>query len=136
MRFVKISQDEISKIRNLYEGVMSYASHGLFYREGLYLGEGITKIADRTPDEFIHVVTNVLVGRGWAEKISFESDRIIVEGSIEVTEDGMGMETCHRMRGILSKVCEIFMKQNVRVIEVKCQSLGNENCVFMIEKEG
>ncbi|MFQ5884491.1 MAG: V4R domain-containing protein [Thermoplasmata archaeon] len=136
MRFVKISQDEIAKIRNLYEGVMSYASHGLFYHEGLYLGEGISKIANKTPEEFIHVVSNILIGRGWAQKITFENDRIVVEGSIEVTEDGMGMETCHRMRGILSKVCEIFMKQKVKVIEAECQSLGDENCVFIIEKEG
>jgi predicted hydrocarbon binding protein len=136
MRFVKISQSEIAKIRNLYEGVMSYASHGLFYREGLYLGEEISRIANKTPDEFVDVVSNILIGRGWIEKITFENDRIVVEGCIEVTDDGDGMETCHRMRGILSKICEIFMQQNVRCIEVECQSLGDENCVFIIEKEG
>ncbi len=137
MRFVKVSQDEIAKIRNLYEGVMSYASHGLFYREGLFLGEEMAKIAEKTPDEFIHVISNVLVGRGWVDSISFENDRIIVKGCIEVSkDDGTGLETCHRLRGILSKVLEIFMQQQVRIVETECETLGAENCVFKIEKEG
>ena len=137
MRFVKVSQIEITKIRNLYEGVMSYASHGLFYREGLYLGEEMSKIAEKTPDEFIHVISNVLVGRGWVDSIDFENDRIIVKGCIEITEDdGSGLETCHRMRGILSKILEIFMQQKIKIIEIECQSLGSEHCVFKIKKEG
>jgi predicted hydrocarbon binding protein len=137
MRFVKVSQDEIAKIRNLYEGVMSYASHGLFYREGIYLGEEMVKIAAKTPDEFIHVISNVLVGRGWVDSISFGNDRIIVKGCIEVSEDdGTGLETCHRLRGILSKVLEIFMQQKIKIVEAECESLGAENCVFKIEKEG
>lgn len=136
MRFVKISQSEISKIRNLYEGVMSYASHGLFFREGLYMGEEISRIANKTPDEFIQVVSNILVGRGWVEKITFESDRIVLKGCIEVSQDVSDMETCHRMRGILSRICEIFMNQKVSCVEVECESLGDENCVFTIEKEG
>ncbi len=137
MRFVKVSQHEIAKIRNLYEGVMSYASHGLFYREGLYLGEEMARIAEKTPDEFIHVISNVLVGRGWVDTIAFENDRILVKGCIEVCEDdGTGLETCHRMRGILSKILEIFMQQRVKIIECECESLGAENCVFKIVKEG
>jgi predicted hydrocarbon binding protein len=137
MRFVKVSQDEITKIRNLYEGVMSYASHGLFFREGLYLGEEMARIAEKTPDEFIHVISNVLIGRGWVDSVSFENDRIIVKGCIEVSgEEGSGLETCHRVRGILSKVLEIFMQQKVNIVEAECQSLGAENCVFKIEKEG
>jgi predicted hydrocarbon binding protein len=136
MRFVKVSQNEIAKIRNLYEGVMSYASHGLFYREGLYLGEEMSKIAEKTPDEFIHVISNVLVGRGWVDSIVFENDRIVVRGCIEVTEDdGTGLQTCHRMRGILSKIIEIFMQQKVKIIETECESLGSESCVFKIQKE-
>ncbi len=136
MRFVKVSQNEIAKIRNLYEGVMSYASHGLFYREGLYLGEEMSKIAEKTPDEFIHVISNVLVGRGWVDSISFENDKVVVRGCIEVTEDdGTGLHTCHRMRGILSKIIEIFMQQKVKIIEIECESLGAECCVFKIQKE-
>ena len=115
---------------------MSYASHGLFYREGLYLGEEMSKIAEKTPDEFIHVISNVLVGRGWVDSIVFENDRIVVRGCIEVTEDdGTGLQTCHRMRGILSKIIEIFMQQKVKIIETECESLGHECCVFKIQKE-
>jgi len=137
MRFVKVSQGEISKIRNLYEGVMSYASHGLFFREGLYLGEEMAKIAGKTPDEFIHVISNVLIGRGWVDSVTFENDQIIVKGCIEVSEDdSSGLETCHKMRGILSKVCEIFLQQKVMIVETECESLGAENCVFKIQKEG
>ena len=37
MKFVKLSQSEFEEIRKLYEGVMSQACYGLFFREGMIL---------------------------------------------------------------------------------------------------
>ena len=46
-RFVKISQNEFVSVRKLYESVMSYACHGLFFREGMVLAEGVTAVQDK-----------------------------------------------------------------------------------------
>jgi hypothetical protein len=45
MKFVKLSQSEYEAIRKLYEGVMSQACYGLFFREGMILGDEVSKIA-------------------------------------------------------------------------------------------
>ena len=42
-RLVKISQEELDSVRKLYESVMSYACHGLFFREGMVLADEIVK---------------------------------------------------------------------------------------------
>ena len=52
MRFVRISQTEMEKIRRLYESVMSKASHGLFYREGNTFGREIVKMAGENSENY------------------------------------------------------------------------------------
>ena len=47
---------------------------------------------------------------------------------------GAEMETCHRLRGILSKLLEAKAKRRVRLAEVECVSTGARECVF--EREG
>ena len=56
-----------------------------------------------------------------------------VRGSIEAMP-GADMETCHRLRGLLSKLLEAKTKQRVRLAEVECISTGGRECVF--EREG
>ncbi|MFQ5553244.1 MAG: hypothetical protein ACE5EW_05960, partial [Thermoplasmata archaeon] len=69
MRFVKISQPEIEAVRQLYESVMSYACHGLFFREGLSLGRDIAEMAAKGED-FFDACRRILIARGWAEDIT------------------------------------------------------------------
>ena len=38
MRYVKLNQSELHRVKELYEGVMSHACHGLFFKEGSVLG--------------------------------------------------------------------------------------------------
>jgi len=132
VRLVKISQQELDAVRKLYESVMSYACHGLFFREGMVLGEEITKSLALGQDP-LEVGKKMVLERGWAEDILFTETGARVRGSIEVSQ-GAEMETCHRIRGLLSKLLEAKTKQRVRLTEAECVSTGGRECVF--EREG
>lgn len=127
-RLVKISQQELDAVRKLYESVMSYACHGLFFREGIVLAEDITKSLALGQDP-LEVGKKTIIERGWAEDILFTDSGARVRGSIE-SAPGSEMETCHRLRGILSKLLEAKTKQRVRLAEVECVSTGARECVF------
>ncbi len=131
-RLVKISQQELDSVRKLYESVMSYACQGLFFREGMVLADEIVKGVGADKDPLVAGRAAILE-RGWAEDVLFTDAGARVRGSIEVSP-GSGMETCHRLRGILSKVLEAKTKQRVRLAEVECVSTGAKECVF--EREG
>ncbi len=91
---------------------MSYACHGLFFREGMVLAEEVTK--------------NLALGE---DPLEF-GKKVILERGIS----GGDVETCHRLRGILSKLLEAKTKHRVRLAEVECVSTGGRECVF--EREG
>lgn len=131
-RLVKISQQELDSVRKLYESVMSYACHGLFFREGMVLAEEITKALSLGEDP-LEVGKQTILERGWAEDILFTDSGARARGSIEAAP-GAEMETCHRLRGILSKLLEAKTKHRVRLAEVECVSTGARECVF--EQEG
>ena len=131
-RLVRISQQEIDSVRKLYESVMSYACHGLFFREGMVLAEELLKSAGSDKDP-LALAKKLIVERGWAEDILFTDNGARVRGSIEAST-GSDMETCHRLRGLLSKALEAKSKQRVRLNEVECVSTGARECVF--EREG
>ena len=131
-RLVKISQEELDSVRKLYESVMSYACHGLFFREGMVLADEMVKTLASNQDP-LDAGRQMLLDRGWAEDVLFTDSGARVHGSIEVSP-GSEMETCHRIRGILSKVLEAKTKQRVRLNEVECVSTGAKECVF--EREG
>jgi len=129
---VKVSQEELDSVRKLYESVMSYACHGLFFREGMVLAEEVTKTLPLGEDP-LDAGTKLILERGWAEEVSFTDSGARVRGSIEAMP-GADMETCHRLRGLLSKLLEAKTKQRVRLAEVECISTGGRECVF--EREG
>lgn len=131
-RVVKISQQELDSVRKLYESVMSYACHGLFFREGMVLADEILKSAPAGKDP-LEVGRQEILDRGWAEDVLFTDTGAKVRGSIEASASS-DRETCHRLRGILSKVLEAKAKQRVRLNEVECVSTGAKECVF--EREG
>ncbi len=119
-------------MRKLYESVMSYACHGLFFREGMVLADEIVKGLQANQDP-LAAGRQMILDRGWAEDVLFTDSGARVRGSIEVSP-GSEMETCHRLRGILSRVLETKTKQRVRLSEVECVSRGAKECVF--EREG
>src|SRR6266571_7444488 len=108
MRYVRISQDEFSSVRKLYESVMSYACHGLFFREGQAIADGVAKEVEPSEDLLVGA-RRVLIARGWVEDVQFSPSQVRVRGSIEVSP-GSEAETCHRLRGILTRLFELHQK--------------------------
>jgi predicted hydrocarbon binding protein len=129
MKFVRISQPELEKIRRLYESVMSKASHGLFYREGLDLGRIIVDMASEDSENFLGTASRLIKGRGWVEEITFQNEKVIARGSIEAV--GTASEpTCHRLRGIIHMVAEEAYDKKLICMEVLCKSTGDDLCEF------
>ena len=131
MRHVRISQTELRNLRKLYEGVMSHACHGLFFREGALIGAEIVDLAIKDREKFFEVAKKELVERGWLQDVTFGDNKITVKGSIEVSENDV--PTCHRLRGIMRHLYEAYQSQRIHCVEKKCESVGDEDCVFNIE---
>jgi len=127
MRFVKISQNEMKDVRELYEGIMSFAYHGLFYKEGAILGREIATTA-KAQEEFFDSASHILIERGWASSIEFQGNRVLTENSIEIQQSNV--PTCHRLRGIIKA---LYHGASVNCRETECQSTGAPRCVFKIE---
>lgn len=134
MKFVKFSQTEFEEIRKLYEGVMSQACYGLFFREGAVLGDEIARIASQESEKYFEIAANLLRARGWIENIVFAADRVTVEGSIEAVKSER--PTCHRLRGIIKRIYESKMRRRTHVEEIECAGRGDKQCIFKLEVLG
>lgn len=132
-RHIMISQEELRDIRELYEGVMSSASHGLFFKEGSIIGIGIASIANRDRATYFETCARVLREKSWVKEVRFAPDTVDVEGSIEASR-GEG-PTCHRLRGIIRKIYEVYMDKRIYCQEVECESTGKDRCQFKILSE-
>ncbi|HTT34843.1 MAG TPA: V4R domain-containing protein [Thermoplasmata archaeon] len=132
MRYVKLNQDELHKIMEVYEGVMSHACHGLFFKEGSEIGVDMADEALKDRAKFFERAAQVLKERGWIEEATFKEHEVIVKGSIEVTPSDI--PTCHRLRGILRTFYERFKGTRVRCTEEGCASVGETACHFRIEE--
>jgi predicted hydrocarbon binding protein len=131
-RFVRVSQNEFVSVRKLYESVMSYACHGLFFREGATLADEIAREVVAGED-LLFAARKILIDRGWVEDVQFTKGGARVYGSIEASP-GSAAETCHRLRGILSRLTTIATKERSRLAEVECASKGATECVFAKEE--
>lgn len=128
-RAVKLRKDELVEIKRLYETVMTFASHGMFYRSGRVIGARIVKVAGSDLEK----VRETMVREGWVTNIDFDGDVITVTGSIEASS--ADAPNCHFLRGILAKVFEDRTGKDVYCHERKCLSKGDERCVFVIDTE-
>lgn len=132
MRYVKLNQGELRKIKELYEGVMSHACHGLFFKEGSVVGSDMAEEALKDRSRFYHRAAEILKERGWVDEIQFKDGEVIVKGSIEVVPSDI--PTCHRLRGILREFYERFKGSRVKCTEETCASVGQAECRFRIEE--
>jgi predicted hydrocarbon binding protein len=132
MRFVRLSQEELHQIRDLYEGVMSHACHGLFFKEGSVVSSDMVAqaLADRA--HYFAKASEVLKERGWVEEIQFKDNEVVAKGSIEVAPSDS--PSCHRLRGILREFYERFKGTRVKCTEESCASVGQPECRFRIEE--
>jgi predicted hydrocarbon binding protein len=128
-RGIKLRREELVEIKRLYETVMTFASHGMFYRSGRIIGDRLI----RTSGTELSRLKDSLIKEGWVLDISFEGDTITVVGSIEVSNSDS--PTCHMLRGLLAKVFEERSGKDVYCHERKCVSKGDDKCVFVIDTE-
>ena len=132
MRYVKIDQTELRQILELYEGVMSHACHGLFFKEGSVIGTDMAEEALKDRTKFFERAAALLKERGWVEELTFGDAEVVVKGSIEVAPSDI--PTCHRLRGILREFYERFKGGRVKCTEEMCSSTGPSECRFRIEE--
>jgi predicted hydrocarbon binding protein len=128
-RGIKLRREELVEIKRLYETVMTFASHGMFYRSGRIIGDRLI----RTSGTELLRLKESLIKEGWVTDINFEGDTITVVGSIEVSNSDS--PTCHMLRGLLAKVFEERSGKDVYCHERKCMSKGDDKCVFVIDTE-
>ncbi|MEM2838656.1 MAG: V4R domain-containing protein [Thermoplasmata archaeon] len=128
-RAIKLRREELIATKKLYETVMTFAAHGLFYRSGRLIGERIAKSIGTDVND----LKQYLIEEGWVLDIDFEGDTVIAKGSIEVSESDV--PTCHMLRGLLSKFFEEKIGRDVYCHERSCQSKGDEYCVFSLDAE-
>jgi len=132
MRSVKFDQAELRQIKELYEGVMSHACHGLFFKEGSVIGSAMAEEALKDKAHYFDRVAHLLKERGWVEEISFTDREVVAKGSIEVAPSDI--PTCHRLRGMLREFYERFKGGRVKCTEEMCASTGHPDCRFRIEE--
>jgi predicted hydrocarbon binding protein len=132
MRSVEIDQAELRQIKELYEGVMSHACHGLFFKEGSVIGSGMAEEALKDRAHYYDKLAQLLKERGWVEEVSFSDHEVVVKGSIEVAPSDI--PTCHRLRGMLREFYERFKGGRVKCTEEMCSSTGPAECRFRIEE--
>ena len=135
MKFVKFSQSEFEEIRRLYEGVMAQACHGLFFREGMILGEEISKIAMQESEKYFEICANLLRARGWVDNIVFQETSAVVDGSFKSSASS-DVPGCHRLRGIIRMTYEGKLHKKMHCEEIECVGKGDEHCVFKVEPVG
>jgi predicted hydrocarbon binding protein len=132
MRSVEIDQAELRQIKELYEGVMSHACHGLFFKEGSVIGSGMADEALKDRAHYFDRLAHLLKERGWVEEVSFSDHEVVAKGSIEVGPSDI--PTCHRLRGMLREFYERFKGGRVKCTEEMCASTGHPECRFRIEE--
>ncbi len=128
-RAIKLRKEELVEIKRLYETVMTFASHGMFYRSGRIMGDRLIRVAGTD----LVRIREAMIKEGWATDIVFEGDTITVTGSIEASNSDS--PTCHMLRGILAKVFEERSGKDVYCHERRCMSKGDDKCVFVIDTE-
>ena len=132
MSEIKLSKEELIRIKEVYKSIMSYASIGLFFRSGEIIGDLLSKDVPR--EHYFEEIAKKLVEKGWVSEVEFSEDSVKVRGSAEVYESNT--PTCHMLRGIIRKIYEHYYETIVNVEETKCESLGDPYCLFNIKRVG
>jgi len=132
LRQVKLDQTELRQIKELYEGVMSHACHGLFFKEGSVIGGTMAEEALKDRAHYFDRAARILEERGWVEEIRFTDQEAVARGSIEVAPSDI--PTCHRLRGMLREFYERFKGERVKCTEEACASTGQRECRFRVEE--
>jgi len=132
-RYLRYSEGELGDIKKLYESVMSFAAHGMFYRTGKIMGKRIAMDSKESKD-FFKNAASALTQEGWAEVVEFKGTEVVVKGSIE-SKNGPG-PSCHLLRGVITCLYEEKGGASVSCTEVECESSGAPRCLFKVNGGG
>jgi predicted hydrocarbon binding protein len=131
-RYLRYSKGELGEVKGLYESVMSYAAHGMFYRTGRIFGKRIADEAKGAGD-LLKGAERILRSEGWLEAVEFNGNTVTVRGSIEAGKSQI--PTCHMLRGVITRLYEERDGCRVHCQETACESSGASQCTFKISKE-
>jgi predicted hydrocarbon binding protein len=132
-RCVRYSEEELEDMKRLYESVMSFAAHGMFFRTGKIVGKRMASNSGKAKDYFT-TASSMLVDGGWVESIEFKEGEAVATGSIEGGR--ASGPSCHILRGIISCLYEERNGAGVTCTEVECISSGAQRCRFKIDSGG
>ena len=76
-----------------------------------------------------------ILGRSPTDFNWYQASTAVTAGSLLGNVFRGDSETCHRIRGIITRVYEGHHGSEVRCIETSCESTGKSSCVFIIEPE-
>lgn len=107
---------------------------------GIRIGEALfDKVYDEDLDRFIENIANFWESNGLG-KISVELGQIIKVTSVDCFECGflpkLGKPMCFLDAGILEALFATYFELPMSVIEIKCYTMGDEQCTFEIEPLG
>lgn len=120
MRYVKISEAELRKTRNVYDEVLSGTASTLLFSVGQVIGKEIVKEIKGEKD-FFKKASGLMKERGWVKDVVFKKRNIVVTSPAEGNK-------CDRLRGIISAMYEAYYNQ-----PVYCTRTKGEGCAFRIE---
>ncbi|MDI6917356.1 MAG: hypothetical protein QMC80_06120 [Thermoplasmatales archaeon] len=111
MRYVKISEAEMKKTRNVYDEVLSATASTLLFSVGHIIGKEIVKEIKGEKD-FFKKVSETLKDRGWVKDIAFEKKKVSIVKPAEGNK-------CDRLKGIISAVYEAYYNHPVYCVRIK-----------------
>ncbi len=129
-RYLRYSEGELADVKKLYESVMSFAAHGMFFRTGKIMGGRIAEESKHGKDYF-GSAANALKDAGWADAVEFNGHEVNVKGSIEARNGSA--PSCHLLRGVITRLYEENGRKDVSCTEVECEGSGAKRCLFKIE---
>lgn len=131
-RNIKTEKEELDEMKKVYEGIVGVATTGLFFRTGLILGKKIAEIGNKERERYFEIAKNILIENGWVSDVVFDNERVVVIKSIEI--GNFKSPGCHMLRGVISKLYEEYYHTKINCNETECESIGNKQCVFIIER--
>jgi predicted hydrocarbon binding protein len=131
-RQIKLNQQELVDIKEIYQSVMNLAANGLFFRAGQVIGRNLAKLAEARGGVYLAAAADVLVEEGWVKAAELDREQAKVEGAIEVAKGGD--RSCNMLRGVLAEIYARHYDTKLFCHEVECASSGAPKCTFQIRK--
>lgn len=141
-RTLKITKEEYIEIKKLLSNEFGNISKTILFRKGYIKGKNIIKKIGIPIDlrnegrifnfriNFFKKISEYLIEENLVNSVLLEDESAIISGSFEL--EFSKVPNCDFIRGVLTKIYEIYHGERVICKEVGCESINNKNCVFNI----